>query len=312
MNKKTSFAISVICIVSTAFLVLLSGMIPFFSILFMLMASVFSAYCLVNCGVGATVVNGIVSAFVAMLMGGFQPGMLIVPAMGIIPGIVSGAMFKKNDYYARLIGVVIGFLAVYVFALYMSTVALGIGIGDIFNEGGASAKLIVGNITQTHGGIDSGDMEEMIDAVVAFSKMIFPSIIIVFVMGVGYVHLALLNSMTKKFGGEKGDYVYLDSHCAPRSMSYVYIVTTIILLFVAKGTFSVVLNNVVVIIDAILAFCGFSFIENKLKGKLKYGFVRWFIYVVVMLFFNSIVIQVLSVIGMFDSYIDYRRVRRGE
>jgi uncharacterized protein YybS (DUF2232 family) len=141
--------------------------------------------------------------------------------------------------------------------------------------------------------------------------MMLPSMLIVFSMVIGYIHLALLNFVMKKSQVDKSDYVYIDSHCAPRSMTYVYFILSIVAMFSESGeAMYIVLNNVIVILDIIIAFCGLSFIESKFKNKLKIKTLRCIIYVAVILFTGNLAIQILSIIGMFDSFSDYRGIRR--
>ncbi len=312
MNKSTSFAVSVICVISTAFLVLLSGILPFCSVLFMTLASVVSAYCFIRSGIVATIINIVASSLLSLLVGGFHPVMLIIPLMGIAPGIISGIfVLRKAEYYIRLLGTALSFLAVYIFSMYLSGNLIGSGIAGMFDEMGNSAKEMMGQILLGEQSLKAEEVNVLIDAVVDFSKMVFPSIIILFSAAIGYIHTIILNLFIKKFGGENPDYICFDSHSAPRSMSYIYFISSIILIFSAEaGALSVVLNNVVMILDAILAFCGLSFIESKFKAKLRYGFVRWFIYIFAILLTSNIAIQLLSVIGMIDSFYDFRKVKR--
>ena len=312
MNRSTSFAVSVICIVSTAFLVLFSGILPVCSVLFMMLASVVSAYCFLRGGIVATIINIVVSSLLSLLIGGFHPVMLIIPLMGIAPGIISGVLIsRKADYYVRLLWTASGFLIVYLFSMYLSGIVMNGGFSGMFDEMGDSAKIMLNQILSGEASVKTEEANAFVDSVVHFSKMVFPSILILFSAVIGYVHVVLLNLFIRKFGGSKADYVCFDSHCAPKSMSYIYFAASVIIMFAAEtGAISVVLNNIVMILDTILAFCGLSFIEYKFKVNLKYGFVRWFIYVVAILVTSNIAIQLLSVIGMIDSFYDFRKVKR--
>lgn len=312
MNKKTSFAVSVICIVSTTFLVLFSGILPICSVLFMTLASVLSAYCLIRSGIIAAIINFVISSILSLVMGGFNPVMLVIPLMGIVPGIISGVLvLKRTEYYIRLLWTSLAFLAVYMFSMYLSGAVLSGGISEMFDEMGNSAKLLMSQMLSGEAPLKTEDVNMLVDAVVDFSKMVFPSIIILFSAAIGYVHIIILNLFVKKFGGTEVEYICFDSHCAPKSMSYIYFAASIVLMFSADtGVLSVVLNNVVMILDFILALCGLSFIECKFKANLKYRFVRWFIYIVAILITSNIAFQLLSVIGMIDSFYNFRKVKR--
>ena len=110
MNNKTTFAIACICIISTVLLVTLAVMVPGLSVIFMFAASVAVAYSFIRCGMGCGVVLVASSVVTALLLGDFQAEVLIVPAFGLVPGVMSGVMTKRNaEYYQHLMGVVSGF-----------------------------------------------------------------------------------------------------------------------------------------------------------------------------------------------------------
>ena len=94
-------------------------------------------------------------------------------------------------------------------------------------------------------------------------------------------------------------------------MSYIYFIATFIILFSQNGgKLDAICSNVVAVFDFILAFCGLSFIENRFKEKLKYGFVRGLIYAAAISIVNSYAIQLLSIVGMLDSFVDYRGIKK--
>jgi len=324
MLKKSTQIFSFVCIISTAALMLLSVFLPALSTIFVLLASVLCAYCFASCSNTVGGINIFVSSGIVYVLYGFNPAGLIIPAMAFIPGIISWIMIsKKSTYYSHLIGVTVGFLAVFGLALYILGSVSGVGVSGWIDNIGMSFKnelkymLENGNALAREAmgsyeiAISYDNIEMLIDALVALIKMILPSLLIIISMLPGYIHMVLMNVLVKRTEGVRMDYVYLDSHCAPRSMSYVYFVMSIIVMFSGDGGATpVVLNNAIIILDLILAFCGLSFIESKFSNKLKIKAVRVIIYVAAMLFASSIVVQILSIIGMFDSFSDFRGIRR--
>ena len=94
-------------------------------------------------------------------------------------------------------------------------------------------------------------------------------------------------------------------------MAYVYFIGSVIMLFSESGgQFEIITNNIIMVLDFIFAFCGLSFIESKFKEKLRYGIIRGLIYAVVFFIASSFAIQILSLIGLLDSFADYRGTRK--
>ncbi len=307
-SRIKKLGIALICIIFVVLLTVLSLFIPFGAILFPLIATSLTAYICLRCGEIATAVNAVLTAGVMLLLTkDFES--LIVVALSVIPGMVSGIMIgRKKDYYSTLLGVSVSFLVVLLGTLLLAGRGLENGVGGIIDQsisGMKEALLIAGSNEATV------DIEMALSVIGAYIKQMFPTFIILTSLVFAYLHCALLRILAKKVSKLRYDYIPLDEHHAPRHMAVAYFIISIFALFLSGASkIGVAVYNIVAIIDFVLAFCGFSFIESKFKNKIKFGFLRAIIYIAVFTVASSFAIQILSIIGMLDSFMNYRRIER--
>lgn len=319
MDKKVTFSISVLCIVLNIFLVLFSIMLPILAPVLMVLSSATVSYCLVKCGNVATFLAALFSALTAFVCGGFRYEMILISLFGLLPGIVSGIAIKKNwEYYIQLCASIVVFMGVLVFSLYFLGWSSGTNLSEIFDDFGNMVEASLIQLTEETVNASfhqelmaESEINDFVASFIDLMRMIFPSVIIIFSMIMGYFHTVFLKIAMKKFDGGKMNYTAFDSFCTPKSMVYVYITATLLLMLnIGGNSFSVILNNIIMILDFVIAFCGLSFIENVFKQKLKYKFIRWILYGIVLIVLNGLAMQLLSIVGMIDSFIDYRRIKR--
>ncbi len=315
MNKTWfKLAITSGCTVAMVCLSLCAGIIAPFSLIFGLCASVFLGYLYISCGAVCAVICSALTAALVFLLGGGTADALLIAAIGILPGLVSGIMQKhKFEYYEVLGGLTLAFATVIMAILYIGSMEIEGGISGFFDQTSAMMKSTMAQLIKESGVTDVRieDVNVLIEESIKLIKRTIPSVVIIFSMIFGYIHIAIVKILAKNISGIRVKYVRLDKHIAPKHMAYVCFAAMLLLIFMGNdGIFGVILNNSVSVFDFILAFCGLSFIESKLKEKLKYFFVRVIIYAFVFAVLSSIAMQLLSIVGMIDSFINYRRIKR--
>ncbi len=307
-SRIKKLGIALICIIFVVLLTVLSLFIPFGAILFPLIATSLTAYIYLRCGKIETAVNAVLAAGVMLLLTkDFES--LIVVALSVIPGIVSGIMIgKRKDYYSTLFGVSASFLVVLLGTFLLAGKGLEGGVGGIIDQsiGGMKETLLVASNNQT-----AADIEMALNVVGIYIKQMFPTFIILTSLVFAYLHSVLLRILAKRVSKIRYNYISLDEHHAPRHVAVAYFIISIFALFLSGASkIGVAVYNIVAIIDFVLAFCGFSFIESKFKNKIKFGFLRAIIYIAIFTVASSFAIQILSIIGMLDSFMNYRRIER--
>ncbi len=314
MNEtKTKIIITAICTIAVVGLTLCSGFFVPFALAFGLISSVFVGYLFTLCGPWCTLICGVFASISALILGGSADALLLV-ALSFIPGIVSGIMQRnKMEYYSILRGVFLAFGGVMIAILYLAGAGIDGGISGFFDQTAELMKSTMAEMVKASGiaNISIEDINVLVEDSIKMVKRTIPSVIIIFSMVFSYIHIALVEFTARKVSSLKLSKIGLDGHLAPKHLSYSYVVISLITLFgSSKGMFGVVCDNLLWVFDFILAFCGLSFIESKFKEKLKYGFVRGIIYVAVFMFLSGIAMQILSVVGMIDSFINFRRIKR--
>ncbi|MBQ2891206.1 MAG: DUF2232 domain-containing protein [Clostridia bacterium] len=307
-GRIKKLGIASVCIIFVILFTVLSLFIPLGAMLFPLIATSLTAYVYIRCGKIASAINVVLTTG-AMLLFTMDVESLLIVALSVIPGIVSGLMIsKRKDYYSTLFGVSIAFLVVFLGTLLMAGRGLEGGVGGIIDQsigGLKEALLIAGNNEAT------AELEMALSVTGAYIKQMFPTFIILTSLVFAYLHSVLLRILAKRVSKIRYNYISLDEHHAPRHVAVAYFIISIFALFLSgESKIGVAVYNIVAIIDFVLAFCGFSFIESKFKNKIKFGFLRAIIYIAVFLVASSFAIQLLSIIGMLDSFMNYRRIER--
>ncbi len=296
------------CILLVVLLSVISGFIPYFAIILSIFATGLTSYIHIKWGKLASVISIVLTSGIVLALIRDIESILIV-ALCIAPGLVSGIMICKNkEYYAQLIGVCASFVAIVIVTMLWAGYGFENGAGGIIDASVLNMKeaLIVA-VPQEN----IAELESILNITASYIKMMFPSFVILLSLFFGYFHLAVLRAFVNKISKISYSYVPFCMHKTPKHMSYMYFILVIFTMFLnAESKMGVALNNIAIIIDFIMAFCGFSFIEYLFKGRLKYGFVRAFIYVGAFVIGGSLIIQILSIIGMLDSFMNYRRIER--
>lgn len=313
MNKMSGkkIGITIACTVATALLTLCAGVFAPFAILFGLCASVFAAYLYIRCGAVCAIINAVITSL-AMLALGRVWDVLLVVAIGVIPGLISGYIQKKNrPYYESLLWVCCAFGAVLIGILFYTGQTVPGGISGMFKETANAMKESAALVLSGAESSSVADVNAVIDAMIELTKRTIPSMLIIVSMVLGYIHIAVVEFFVRKISGVKLNYVHLDEHIAPKHIIYAYLIITLLSLFSSgEGMMGVIVSNALSVIDFVLAFCGLSFIESKFKGKLKYGFLRGIIYVGALMLLSNVAMQILSIAGMIDGFVNYRGIKR--
>ena len=296
------------CIISVLLLAVLSGIIPYGAVIFPVVASSLTAYICIRCGKVATAINAVITVS-ALLLLTKNIESLIIAALCIVPGLVSGIMIcRKKEYYTTLFGVCASFVAIIIGIMLWAGYGVENGIGGLLD---ASIQNMRESLIVAVPKENIADFDSMLSVVAAYIKIMLPSFVILFSLAFGYFHMVILRVLAGRISKIRYSYVPFNMHKTPKHMSYMYFILTIFVMFMSGDSeIGVALNNIVVIIDFILAFCGFSFIEYLLSGRIKYGFVRALIYITAFVIGSSLVIQILSIVGMLDSFVNYRRIER--
>ncbi len=315
-KEKTEKVINTVCCSVAALALMLSMMIvPQLATLLGLCVSVFVAYACIKGGSLSGAIVTIVAGGGAILFGDANIGSVLIALTGLLPGLISGFQNrKKTEYYTSLISVITGFALAWIAQMYYLNISVEGGIPAIFT---AAEKYCQASVNQAAAllenvsGEEIAEFNKMISLAIESVQRMIPCMLVIMSMILGYIHLMLVEFFVRKIGRIQIDYVKFDGHIAPRHMAYVYVIVSFAVMFTASGgKTEIIASNLVTVLDVIFAFCGLSFIESKFKEKLKYGILRGMIYIAAFFVASSFAITILSLVGLFDCFADYRRIRK--
>lgn len=311
-SKLKIAGITAVCTAASMILMLCAVIVTPLAFVLALCTSVISAFLHIRCGGATACISALLTALFMLALSGGNIQVLFIAAMGFAPGLVSGFSQRRcNDYYTSLIGICTAFAVMTAALIFYSAGLTEGGIDAIFGASAEAVKESMNVVAKTEGISVPVNYGQIIDTVIIYMKMLLPSMIIIFSMIAGYIHITAVHFFAVKVSGICTNYVPFDMHKAPRHMSYIYFAAAVILMFLnSDGKYYVIMNNIVSIFDAIMAFCGLSFIENKFRTKLKIGVVRALIYAAVLIVAGNFAIEILSIAGMLDSFADFRKIGR--
>lgn len=213
-------------------------------------------------------------------------------------------------------------------SIFRSNLATGTDtVNAIINETFARAKETIlamqleqlqrffANVSNENISIVRESIFSTLDMIKGIYTIMFPSILILNTLLISYV----IYMMTKQVLGllKKDIYRYpkFSQLKLSRSMSAMLIVSFILPLFISSPVANAAITNIIVIISGIAVACGMSFIDFKLRKKIRSAWFRLLIYISVVFLISFGVgplITVLIFIAIADSYFDFRKVPKQE
>lgn len=144
--------------------------------------------------------------------------------------------------------------------------------------------------------------------------IMFPSLLILNVLAFVYVIYMLIKQALRIFKKDVSGYPKFSQLALNRSASTAFILSYIASFAVSGAAVSAVFANIAAIVGGVAFICGVSFIDFRIRQKIKSAWLRFALYIAV--FFTimgimGIVVFILIFIAMFDSFADYRHLRKG-
>ncbi len=241
--------------------------------------------------------------------------------MSCIPGVVAGYMLgRKRQFFMTLcytsMAVCIGWL----FQLVVMEIIIGNGIDEMFTQVIAQLKSTMSDVMKSVGeelgeGLKVSPqqfLDTMLSQTEATMRLYFPAFVVVSSMITSYIIIRVSGFVIKRTHLADIETVPFFMLKAPNSLSIVAVIFYAIYIFTSdKSVLRPLFANAVMILYTILGVCGLSFVDYKLKSKIKSPGLRFGIYVLVFLFGSallSIIFDILIIIGMLDAGRDFRRI----
>lgn len=313
--------ISVLAAGLTVALIILAGVVPFASIIFFICVGVPLAVLASKYDFKAVIPAVLLAGVGYWAYSGSWIDVTTVATVTILPGVIAGYMLgRQKPFFSVLLAtcviVCVGWLVDFIIIERF----YGIGVDDIMNgivvnfqNGLNAAALEYENMGVQFGGISSVDLVKEISGTIGVIVQLYlPSFIVLLSMIMGYILLRISGFAIRKTKAAQINVVPFSMMRAPRSMCWVAVLAYFVYMFLTPfGKLWSVLANVVLILQVILAVCGFSFVEHWLKGKIKFGLLRGLIYIGVLFvagLLMSFMVDLLVIIAILDSGRDFRKI----
>jgi len=308
----------------TAVLMLLNRFVPLFSVIGVFACGVPMAALAARNGFKVIIPAVTAVFFVAVLLGDGIVAAVSTILMSILPGAVAGYMLgRRKPFFYSIFATALVVCLGWVFELVVIEFLIGKGIDEMFAEVIEQTKALMKGVTDTLGetlakdnGITPEALTETLFGALEFvMRLYFPSIVVISSLFAGYITVRVSGFVIKRAKLAPIAVLPFSHIRATRGMAVISVLAYLLFMFTnAESSFGAVLANVVLIMHSILAVCGLSFIDFKLKGSIKAAPARFLIYGAVMMLGGilvSIISNILIMIGILDSGRDFRGLETG-
>jgi len=137
----------------------------------------------------------------------------------------------------------------------------------------------------------------------------FPSLMIIYSVVISFGIFMLTKGLLRLIKKDTSYIPCLSDYKFPKSAFWVLALTYIFADFISNSTVSGALQNINILLMFFASFCGFSYIEFKMKKKIKNTFFRFFLYIAAFSVINmlsSFVMILLVAVALADSLFNLR------
>ncbi len=241
--------------------------------------------------------------------------------MSCLPGVVAGYMLgRKKQFFMTLCYTCMAVCIGWLFQLVIMEIIIGNGIDEMFTQVIAQLQATMSDVMKSMGE-DFGEglkvspqqfLDTMLSQTEAAMRLYFPAFVVISSMITSYIIIRVSGFVIKRAHLADIETVPFSMLKAPNSLSIVAVIFYAVHIFMSdKSVLRPLLANTVMILYTILGVCGLSFVDYKLKSKIKSSGLRFGIYVLVFLFGSmlmNIISNVLIIVGILDAGRDFRQI----
>ena len=304
----------------TAVLILASRYVPFFSLIGAFICGVPLAALAARNGFKVTIPAVIAICGVTVLLAGDVFSAISVVLIWVLPGGVAGYMLGKNypfftALFATCITVCIGWLAEF---LVMELFFEGIDqmITQALNGSRAMLDTMMNTIVQSGAlpeGVSANEFEDMfIKEAEKLIRLYMPTLVVIISMVLGYITMRICGFVINRAKLAQVQVVPFSQIKAPNSMVTIALIGYLAVAFTGTNeALGGLLANLVSILYTIIAVCGFSVADFKLKEKMRSAWGRFCVYIAVFIIGGAFILFIvlgLIIVGILDSKRDFRKL----
>ncbi len=155
--------------------------------------------------------------------------------------------------------------------------------------------------------VDGDLVSKIADTVQRVTMAIVPSVLVIVSVIIGYIVMWCVTARLRMIPGSVRH--SFSEIIIPRTM-ILFAIPTLVLYFVGLGdTVSAVTLNLFIIVMYLCFFSGLSFADFFLRKAIKATPIRVLVYIGAFMFLSSIIVMVITVVGILDSFFDFRKLR---
>lgn len=275
-------------------------------------------YLIIKRGFRVSVISLVASMALLFALTGDIISGVFAGALSLLPSLVIGYCMKNRcRYYTTLLAGVITVLFGFLIEILMMNWLAGQNV--ILTVLDQSIQMVRGTLSAYMEALgDSGALSEVLSNGLEQTKntilSYFPAIMIFISAAVGYIIVSSCIFFMNRLRAMKYEYVRFYMIKIPKSMCIVACVLMLISFFSYDSTMATLaLKNVTVVLIGALAVDGMSTVDFTLRRKIRSGYMRFGIYMLVLIFgyfILSMILYLLMFLGVLDAYLDIRLLRR--
>ncbi len=309
----------------TIAIVLATQYIPLFSLIGTIACGIPMSALASRNGFKVTVPALLAVALLSILVTGNVFSGISLVLLSVLPGTVAGyGLGKKYPFFKILFACCIAVCIGWIFELLVAKLFLGEGIEEMLSSAIAQMRGMMESMvaTMTENGLVDPEatpeklIGEIMSATEQVTRLYLPSFIIISSMISGYIIMRLCGFVINRAKLADISIVTFSEIKAPASMGTAAILFYIVSMFTdTSSVVGAVLANIIFVLYTIIGVCGLSFLDFRLKAKMKSAALRAVIYILVLFLgsaFLPIISTVLIVIGIFDSTRNYRGIETND
>ncbi len=307
-------ALTVLLILLTKYMALFSGLAVFVCGVPMAVLSARNGF--------RVIIPSLVAVFLLSLL--IEPniiGSALTLLSSVIPGAVAGyCLGKRKPFFICLCATAVAVVVGYLFSFLMLELFFG-GVAETFSNALAQTRAMVEAASKDLGAAISEEMgvdpktfiDIFMEALGTVIRLYTPAVIIVISMFSGYIILRFSGFIINRTRLARVECIAFSEMRAPRSLATVAVIIYLVYIFGTKGSgLWAVCANLVFVLYTILGVCGLSFVDFKLKKRIKAAPLRFALYVAVFVFGSmlmGIISNILIIIGILDSGRNFRGIK---
>lgn len=314
---------SAICVALSALFMILGSYLPLLSLPMMVVAGSPIFYLGIRYPLRYGALATVAAVLVLVILTANPLSAVMMGLLCLLPGIAMGYGYRRGMKYTSviLLGGGVALLGLLLPLMMLNSTNGGNGIATMIQGSVESLRPMAEEAIalMSEKNLEQGQMlqrmwNQALDQVGSLILLYLPTFVIGAAVLLSYCSLAVAIFLVRRVRRVSIPYQPFSEFSATRGMTYLTMVLFLITTFTEdRSVWTAALQNMMLLFYGYFTICGLSVIDAKWKKKIPSGYGRAMIYLVVLIvgyMFMSLILQLLSVLGMIDSMLNFRRLHK--